>query len=198
MKIKYFYLALLIFCFVLNNLAQTKTNLEKIDSLISQSVIQIDSLTNPNEEVFLEITTPASIEILKGQIISAFSKQYKLINSKENAKREINYFLENVDIDYSNPQKESFFGSFVVERTIKLSGNILIRDERNSIKTIPINNSINDRVYLDEIRLLEDSSLPFTQSEIPTVPILSNLFEPIVVVGTLIVTTILLFTVRSK
>jgi hypothetical protein len=198
MKIKSFYLALLIFCFGLNTLAQTKTNLEKIDSLISQSVNQIDSLTNPNEEVFLEITTPASIEILKGKIISAFSKHYKLINSKENAKREINYFLENVDIDYSNPQKEGFFGSFVVERTIKLSGNILIRDERNSIKTIPINNSINDRVYLDEIRLLEDSSLPFTQSEIPAVPILSNLFEPIVVVGTLIVTTILLFTVRSK
>jgi len=198
MKIKYFYLALLIFCFGLKNLAQTKTNLEKIDSLISQSVNQIDSLTNSNEEVFLEITTPASIEILKGKIISAFSKHYKLINSKENLKREINYFLENIDIDYSNPQKESFFGSFVVERTIKLSGNILIRDETNSIKTIPINNSINDRVYLDEIRLLEDSSLPFTQSEIPAVPILSNLIEPIVVVGTLIVTTILLFTVRSK
>lgn len=198
MKIKSFYLALLIFCFGLNTLAQTKTNLEKIDSLISQSVNQIDLLTNPNEEVFLEINTPASFEILKGEIISEFSKNYKLINSKENTKWEINYFLENVDIDYSNPQKESFFGSFVVERTIKLSGNITIRDERNFIKTIPINNITNDKVYLDEIRLLENSSLPFTQSEIPAIPILSNLFEPIVVVGTLIVTTILLFTVRSK
>lgn len=198
MKIKSFYLALLIFCFGLNTLAQTKTNLEKIDSLISQSVNQIDLLTNPNEEVFLEINTPASFEILKGEIISEFSKNYKLINSKENVKREINYFLENIDIDYSNLQKESFFGSFVVERTIKLSGNITIRDERNFIKTIPINNITNDKVYLDEIRLLENSSLPFTQSEIPAVPLLSNLFEPIVVVGTLIVTTILLFIVRSK
>lgn len=191
-------LVLFMFCFGLNIFAQTKTNLEKIDSLISQSINRVDSLVKKEDAIFLEITTPSSISILKGKIVGAFSKKYSVVASNENVNKSVNYFLESVAINYSNPHKESFWGDLIVERKVQIIGSIIVNDGNNPIKSISINNSISDTVYLDEIKLLEDSSLPFTQSDIPVVPLLSNLFEPIVVVGTLIVTTILLFTVRSK
>ncbi|MEW6004429.1 MAG: hypothetical protein AB1695_03855 [Stygiobacter sp.] len=188
----------LILCFGIVSKAQTKSNLELVDSLISASVNELENSINKNEKVFLEVVSPLSFEVLKGKIYNSFSKKFHLLNTKQDSIQFVNFYLLKVKTSYGEPRKESIFGNFLVERKIEIYSNVVVKNSSNQIKTLEINKSSVDTVYLDEINMLEDKSLPFTQSEIPNIPLLSNLLEPIIVVGTLIVSTVLLFVVRSK
>lgn len=188
----------LILCFGIVSKAQTKSNLELVDSLISASVNELENSINKNEKVFLEVVSPLSFEVLKGKIYNSFSKKFHLLNTKQDSVQFVNFYLLKVKTSYGEPRKESIFGNFLVERKIEIYSNVVVKNSSNQIKTLEINKSSVDTVYLDEINMLEDKSLPFTQSEIPNIPLLSNLLEPIIVIGTLIVSTVLLFVVRSK
>lgn len=189
----------LILCFGIVSKAQTKSNLELVDSLISASVNELENSINKNEKkFFLEVVSPLSFEVLKGKIYNSFSKKFHLLNTKQDSIQFVNFYLLKVKTSYGEPRKESIFGNFLVERKIEIYSNVVVKNSSNQIKTLEINKSSVDTVYLDEINMLEDKSLPFTQSEIPNIPLLSNLLEPIIVVGTLIVSTVLLFVVRSK
>ncbi|MDF1611335.1 hypothetical protein [Stygiobacter electus] len=188
----------LILCFGIVSKAQTKSNLELVDSLISASVNELENSINKNEKVFLEVVSPLSFEVLKGKIYNSFSKKFHLLNTKQDSIQFVNFYLLKVKTSYGEPRKESIFGNFLVERKIEIYSNVVVKNSSNQIKTLEINKSSVDTVYLDEINMLEDKSLPFTQSEIPNIPLLSNLLEPIIVIGTLIVSTVLLFVVRSK
>lgn len=188
----------LILCFEIVSKAQTKSNLELVDSLISASVNELENSINKNEKVFLEVVSPLSFEVLKGKIYNSFSKKFHLLNTKQDSIQFVNFYFLKVKTSYGEPRKESIFGNFLVERKIEIYSNVVVKNSSNQIKTLEINKSSVDTVYLDEINMLEDKSLPFTQSEIPNIPLLSNLLEPIIVVGTLIVSTVLLFVVRSK
>ena len=55
-----------------------------------------------------------------------------------------------------------------------------------------------DTVLFDEIKSLSNSSLPFTKGEAPAEPFFASLWEPVIAVGTAIVTIFLFFTIRSK
>lgn len=198
MNFQRFLFLFLILCFGIVSKAQTKSNLELVDSLISASVNELENSINKNEKVFLEVVSPLSFEVLKGKIYNSFSKKFHLLNTKQDSVQFVNFYLLKVKTSYGEPRKESIFGNFLVERKIEIYSNVVVKNSSNQIKTLEINKSSVDIVYLDEINMLEDKSLPFTQSEIPNIPLLSNLLEPIIVVGTLIVSTVLLFVVRSK
>ncbi len=187
-----------ILCFGFFAKAQTKSNLELVDSLISASVNELNNHINKKEKIFLEVISPSSFDVLKGKIYSNFSKNFYLVNEKKDSIQHISFYLSNVKTSYTEPIKESFFGNFIVNRRIEVKSNVVLKNSLNQINTIEINKFAVDKVYIDDINMLEDKSLPFTQSEIPNIPLLSNLFEPVIVVGTLIVSTVLLFVVRSK
>lgn len=188
----------IILCFGLKSKAQKKSNLELVDSLISVSVNELNNLINKNEKTFLEVIIPSSFDVLKGKIYSNFFKKIQLVNEKKDSIQFISFYLSKVKTFYSEIRKESFFGNLIVDRKIEINANVLIKNSLNQINAIEINKFVVDTVYVDDINRLEDKSLPFTQSEIPNIPLLSNLFEPVIVVGTLIISTVLLFVVRSK
>lgn len=78
------------------------------------------------------------------------------------------------------------------------AGSYLIVKSNNMIQPFEYAAAKTDTIKLEEISALENQTLPFTQAKIPAQPLLTSLLEPIIVVGTLIVTVILLFTVRGK
>ena len=55
-----------------------------------------------------------------------------------------------------------------------------------------------DRVPFSDIVKIENRALPFTQGRIPDEPLFSSLLEPIIAIGTTVVTVFLLFSVRSN
>lgn len=179
--------------------AQTDTNLNIIYKLIDNSVNQADSLIGGKKPIVLTTTTSSSLEILKPRVIKAFgSLGYDLKTTSTTAEPGVNYNLVYAKVEYKNSFADGLFGGAMVERYVSINGFFTITKSNTISQPVEFTKTLKDTVSVGDISAIENQSLPFTQAPIPSMPLLSNLWEPIAVVGTLIVTVILLFTVRSK
>jgi hypothetical protein len=179
--------------------AQSESNLNLIYKLIDKSVHQADSLLSGNKSVVLTTTMPYILEVLKPSIIKAFSNRgYELRTSSTSTEPGINYNLVYAKVEYKDSFTDGLFGGAMLERNVSINGFFTITKSNKLSQPIEFTKTIQDTVSVSAISALENQSLPFTQAPIPSMPLLSNLWEPIAVVGTLIVTVILLFSVRSK
>jgi hypothetical protein len=179
--------------------AQTKTNLEKILEAIDTEILKADDVLNESKSIPVLITTSSLLEILKPKIGEAFLKRgYKLVAQIKTDEPKILFSLLSVKINYLDAQKDGFFGDVLVDRAVSIKGTIEKTSKEGNLSSINIDNTAKDIILIDDIKLIEDGTLPFTQAPAPQIPFLSNLIEPVIVVGTLVVTVLLLFLVRGK
>lgn len=189
------------FVFLLNGIvsSQIKTNLEIAYSLIEESVIKIDSLNiSEVSPVYIEISSPADFQFLNSKIISAFSNLGYKIQTEDNQSRKLVYTLTNIKTEYSEIFQNGLFGDYLTQRTITIYSLVNYTDDGMLKFSNELICDYTDTVNVDDINFVENPSLNFTKGILPKTPVLSNLLEPILVVGTLIITVILLFTVRGK
>ncbi|MCX6169116.1 MAG: hypothetical protein NTX65_07250 [Ignavibacteriales bacterium] len=199
MKTKFSAVSILFFIPILFLNAQTQNNIDVIYNLIERSVAQADSLLGGKQAINLSVTTAAPLEILKPKVLQLFSNRgYLLTASGAESAIPVNYTITSATVEYNNSFTNGFFGNIGLERKLTLKGSFNVVESGQIIKPVEFTESVTDTVKLDEISNLENKSIPFTQGQIPSEPLLSTFWEPIIVVGTLIVTVILLFTVRSK
>jgi hypothetical protein len=179
--------------------AQTKTNLEKFFQLIDNSMLHISKGVDKATVIALSVNGPASLELLKPKVTESFSSNgFKIGNDNITGAAKLMYSLNQTSVEYGEAEKDGFFGEIICERKISLKGIVTIDFTDTQVKSFVINESIKDTIKVDEIKNLEDPTITFTQGVRPEIPFLSNLLEPVLVVGTLITTIILLFTVRGK
>lgn len=192
---------LLVICVILSIQSlvhsQTKTNLEITLQLIEKTISQIDSLVDKKNEFNFSFTSPDSYSFLKSKVADSFIKKSYTLKDLDSLQNKIEYSIHNIKVNYSDPFKDRFFGSIYFQREVALNGAALISNS-GKIASIQLNQTFNDTIAIDQIGYIEDRGIPFTQATTPEMPLFSNLLEPIIVVGTLIVTIILFFTVRSK
>jgi len=191
---------LVFFLLIISNspvLLQQKTNLDIAYQLISNSISKIDSFVVNREKISnFSYTSSDSYNFLKSKVADNLLKSgYKFDGSGSNATLE--YSIHNIKVEYTEPFKDGFFGELMVKRNVIFEG-IALFTGPDGVVSIRLNESLIDSVELGRIAEIEDQSIPFTRGTIPEIPLFSNLLEPIIVVGTLIVTIILFFTVRSK
>ncbi|MDP2038847.1 MAG: hypothetical protein Q8L04_15805 [Ignavibacteria bacterium] len=178
---------------------QTKTNFEVYFQLIDTSVAKVSESILKNGSIALSVTGPASLELLKPKVLESFSKLgYKTANENSADAVKVTYALNQVKVEYANAEKDGFFGDVVAERTVTLSGIVSVSSPDGLVKSFEVIESTKDTIAVDEIKNLEDPTILFTQGKTPEVSFFSNLLEPVLVVGTLVTTIILLFTVRGK
>lgn len=179
--------------------AQVRTNYEIINNLIKNSVVNAESLIQGKKTINLSITSSSNLEVLKASILQSYHEAgYKLNAAPAESGINVNYSLISANVSYKDAHPENFLGDIAVERHISINGILTITDQSEILKPVEFAESKIDTVKLDEIGSIENKSLPFTQGQIPVQPLISSFWEPILVVGTLIGTVILLFTVRSK
>ncbi len=179
--------------------AQNKSNLEIIYQLIDRTVVKADSAIGGTQNIYLNITNPPMLDVLKPRILEAFSsKGFVLIDKQDELAKSVGYTLVTANVKYKDSFSDGLFGGTSLLREVNLNGSILVTGKNRIIKPLQFSETFTDTIKLDELNSIENQTLPFTQAKIPSLPLLSNLWEPIIVVGTLIVTVILLFTVRSK
>lgn len=199
MKTKSFAVSFIIFITSFSLTAQTQTNLDVIYKLIDKSVSRADSILGSKQTINLSFTSSPILEVLKPKIFKSFNKHgYLLTTSAIESNSEVNYTVTSLKVEYKNPFSDGLFGGLLLEREISFDYSLTITRTDKSIKPFSYQENQIDTVKLDEISGLENQTLPFTQSSIPSMPLLSNLWEPIIVVGTLIITIVLLFSIRSK
>ncbi len=167
--------------------------------LIGKSIARADSLLGGKKTINLSVTTAQALDILKPSVLQAFNKgEFLLKTSDSESGISVNYNLISVNVQYKNSYSEGFFGDIAFEREVSVNGSFTIIKGNNVFSPVEFTETKLDTIKLDEIAIVENKSILFTQGQIPSQPLLSTFWEPILVVGTLIVTVILLFTVRSK
>ncbi len=177
---------------------QARTNLDVVNELIEKSVLNIDnSVINKNLAFSFIYRSSGSYSFLKSKVVDSYIKNSISISENESLENKIEHSINNITVEYSNPHKDGFFGNLLIERKINVDATVILSG-RTGINTVDLSNSYKDTVEVENISRLENPAIPFTQSTMPELPLFSNLLEPIIVVGTLIVTIILFFTIRSK
>lgn len=183
----------------ISSIAQTKTNIDVFYKLIDKSVSRADSILGTKQTINLLFTSSPILEVLKPKIFQTFNEHgYLLTSSINESNSALNYTVTSLKVVYTNPFSDGLFGGLMMEREISFNYSLTITKADKTIKSFNFIESQIDTVKLNEISVLENQTLPFTQSTIPSTSLLSNLWEPIIVVGTLIVTIVLLFSIRSK
>lgn len=197
--LRYKYIIILFFIASLLS-AQPLTNLERIFGLIDKSGNEIAETINPEfNRLNLKYSCPAEYKILEQRIEFAFSRssiKFSKDNSSEGAI--LNYNLDKAGINYNKVFKDGWFGAMLVEREAVISGTYILENKGMYLSSEKFEYTITDTVRKDDVSRLENNSLPFTSNKMPPEPFFSGLLEPVIAVGTAVVTVILFFTVRSK
>jgi hypothetical protein len=179
--------------------AQPKTNLEVMHDLIERTVVKSGLLIGDGKKIGLSVATSQPLEIVKPAILKTFSGLGFIFAAKDLVPdAAVSYTLISSSVEYKNSFSEGFFGSLEMERAVQVRCSVTISKKGLTQPPVEFIETALDTIKLNEVSAVEDRSIPFSQAPIPSQPLISTFWEPILIVGTLIGTVILLFTVRSK
>jgi hypothetical protein len=178
--------------------SQPKTNLDVIYDLIENNINKVMAkLPNEVEPFTFEFSSPEELSSLQGRYINRLSNM-NLLKEENSLNGVLKYSLDQIGILYSEPFRESLLGDYKVERKIFLNANFAF-GYGDKVKRSEIVESVySDTLYYSDIEKVEIPNLSITQGTKPAEPLFESLLEPVIAVGAVIVTIILLFTVRSK
>ncbi|HED07085.1 MAG TPA: hypothetical protein ENI57_03110 [Ignavibacteria bacterium] len=179
---------------------QTKTNLNIFKELVDSSVTSfVNNLPKNENQINLKLELGVSYSFFKNRILNDLTlKGIKVTvypSFKENAAK-INYAVEEMNVDYSEIDRDGMFGDFLMPRKLSLKGSYSI--DKKNIFTKNFNYTFLDTVNVKAVKSLENESYPFTKGEVPTEPFFSSITEPVIAIGSAALAVILFFTIRSK
>ncbi len=190
--------AILFFSFLNLVFAQPKTNLEIIYNLVEKNVDQLlRELPHETNPFNFEFTSPVEYQSLGNRYLNKLSNT-GFLDPAATGKTTLNYSLEQIKIEYSEPFRDGLLGNYLIERNLSLTGTYAYKYE-NAVKSSEIiGTTYSDTLSYSDIEKVEINHLSFTHGTKPHEPVFESLLEPVIAVGAVIVTIILLFTVRSK
>ena len=104
--------------------------------------------------------------------------------------------MEKAEVEYSEQERDGWFGDYFVPRTVFLQGNYFNSYSGKGLQEFNI--SVMDTVNVENIGEFENDSFPFTKGEVPAEPFFSSLLEPVIAIGVAAAAVVLFFSVRSK
>ena len=107
--------------------------------------------------------------------------------------------IADLHVSYDHLRREHFLGARVVDRTVGVTLHARITDtlEASPAMTEERTGTAIDTVEVSDLDRLEASTLRETHGVLPAEGFFENLAEPLIVLGTVAVAVVLLFTVRS-
>ena len=195
------FLFIIIFLFLDSfTIAQSKANLEVFFGLVDSSVVKINNtISSPVKEVKINFNSGNYFSVFQDQVLYDFVKLGRTVvpdSPTSSGVIEVNYTLERAVVEYGDMERDGFFGGFYLPRKVKVEGSYSVKN--NIVTPGNFNFTYRDTVAVDDIKILENPSFTFTQGDVPPEPFLSNLFEPVVAIGSAAIAVILFFTIRSK
>lgn len=183
-----------------NIFGQSKTNLEVLFGLMNKEAAALSpQLKSDGTKLFIDFSSPNDLRIFKNKFVMELDKYCDSITTVQSeAGTVLDFTLEKTGVKYNDTFRDGLFGNYLVERESTIGGSYNISKNGSITVSSSFNLSKVDTVKYDEISSLENHSLPFTSDEIPDEPFFSSLVEPLIAVGSAVVTILLFFTVRSK
>jgi hypothetical protein len=137
---------------------------------------------------------------LELEMARVFDRQnYRVVSAAESAQVVVDLGIDDAGVVYRNPRRDGFFGSRIVDRTVRLKLLAKVTDsERKSVLLMKeISRQDSDVVQLDEVDQLQTPGIPMTRGESPPQGVFDTWLEPLILLGAIAVGIYLLFTMRS-
>ncbi len=171
-----------------------RTNLTVIDSLSKEICHEFISDKLTADTVFLSLTEDKQTARFSMTLIDEL--QNKIVISSNSNKQNMYISANQINIEYEKIDKKE--DELLIR---KIDVNIIFRyDYNDTIKSKKYNKSYLDTISYSDIKYIEDSYWSFTQAKIPEKnhSFFEKYIEPIVFTSAAVLTTILLFSVRSN
>jgi hypothetical protein len=165
----------------------------------SAAVNASKNIPQNKNNVKIDLSTGSAYSVFNNRVMESFQKTGKTVSNaskSDSSVSEISFIIDKTNVSYGELFQQKLFGDYYTEREITLSGNYLLFSP--GISTHNFSYSYIDTVNISEIKSIENNALPFTQAKIPSEPLFSSIYEPVIAVGAAAVTVILFFTIRSK
>lgn len=196
------FLKTIILLFIIVNsvfLAQKKTNLEIVDSLLGLSVSQIsNTFQNKEQNYKFQFNSPEDYIALSNSILEKLQKNGFKFSTEVEQSEILNYSIKNISVGYPEMFRDGIFGNYLVNRKIYLEGSFYLSANGKLGEVENFVYNVSDTLALDDINSVQNIAYGFTSPEIPNEPFLSSIIEPAIAVGTAAVAVYLFFNVRSK
>ncbi len=177
--------------------AQPRSNLDIIYDLIGNNVQKLLSeLPHEIEPLQFEYISLPQYRGFENRFFYHLNEKGYL--SESNADTQLKYSMDQIGVLYSEPFRDGLLGDYKIERRVFLNGTFTLGTGNRVIKTNIVESTYRDTVYYSEIDAIESRNLTVTQGTKPPEPLFESLLEPVIAVGAVVVSIILLFTVRSK
>lgn len=178
--------------------AQSKTNLELVDSLIHISINDL-ALNIGNEKLnTLIFNSSDDYSVLKSTVIRYLQNNNFELSEDLNNHNKLNYTLEEIKINYSEVFRDGLFGAYLVGRSANIAGSYFKSSDGRIEDTRKFNFTLKDSVLYSDISRLDNIAYKFSSAEIPEEPFFSSALEPVIAIGTAAVAVYLFFNIRSK
>lgn len=179
-------------------LAQSRTNLEMLNALVDSSTLSISSqISDSNFEYSIEHQTVAEYSALNKRVKNSLVRNGTAV-SLDNTVNKISYSISQAGVNYSDLFKDGMFGGYLLERKFILSGEYVIEKSSSVLSADTFYYTITDTIPYNNLNFVENNSLPFTKSGVPSEPFFPSMLEPIIAITAVVVTVVLFFTVRSN
>jgi hypothetical protein len=196
------FLKTIILLFIIVNsvfLAQKKTNLEIVDSLLGLSVSQIsNTFQNKEQNYKFQFNSPEDYTALSNSILEKLQKNGFKFSTEVEQSEILNYSIKNISVGYPEMFRDGIFGNYLVNRKIYLEGSFYLSANGKLGEVENFVYDVSDTLALDDINSVQNIAYGFTSPEIPNEPFFSSIIEPAIAVGTAAVAVYLFFNVRSK
>lgn len=196
------FLKTIILLFIIVNsvfLAQKKTNLEIVDSLLGLSVSQIsNTFQNKEQNYKFQFNSPEDYIALSNSILEKLQKNGFKFSTEVEQSEILNYSIKNISVGYPEMFRDGIFGNYLVNRKIYFEGSFYLSANGKLGEVENFVYDVSDTLALDDINSVQNIAYGFTSPEIPNEPFFSSIIEPAIAIGTAAVAVYLFFNVRSK
>jgi len=198
-------ISLLLVCAVAGAAGQQgspRSNLALIRGALAQSADSLAAALSEHSpgEVMVRVQPPEIAWLAEEQFTTRLRQGGWDPVSRPDAEWSLQVVVDDIAVLYSNPREGGLFASGLLDRTVSVG--VRVRALRGASSEPLVDTgffpSIRDTIASTDVEFVETSYLPFTQGRVPPSGFFSTVLEPVVVLGTIAVAVLLLFTVRSS
>lgn len=154
---------------------------------------------SPGLTVQTTILPPATYWYLEQPALDALRRRNLVPSQSPDADYAAQFGVTRSGVVYDNLRRTWFLGSQIVDRSVQLTVWIKIVERKTGTVLLAqeSHRSFTDTVDVADVESLETPGIPATRGALPSPGLFSSIVEPVVLVGSIAVAIILLFSVRS-
>lgn len=136
---------------------------------------------------------------VEGVVVDEVRRREHVLSPPDSSRYSLDLGLSDVKVSYGNLRRDGFLGTRLLDRTVRVRlATKLVDMESDAVLFVSdVEETVTDTIALSSVPDVENPVLPVTRGRVPAESFMSGVGEPLIIIGSVAVAVVLLFTVRS-